>query len=203
MEPPKPWRLEMFPRLLADHRHTLKSLKIGILSKGYSTINLLRFPNLEVLSLSHWTYRETPEAAVALLLAPRLHTFIWNFRMVDCDWGETWSDFGVEQKGWLLEFAERAYERKAALRRIEILYSPVLSIDWGGPETREELAVCVPPWDMMDEVRDKVRPLGIEIDYNRCWTREECLKKIELEEISRRRAKMFGDMASLRRLKPI
>ena len=35
---------------------------------------------------------------------------------------------------------------------------------------------------MMDEVKAKIKPLGIELEYNECWTRDECLKSIERAE---------------------
>jgi len=172
---PVPWRLDMFQWLLADHKYTLKSLEIGSLTSGYTSISLLDFPNLETLNLSHWAYRESPEVSAASLLAPRLHTFIWDFRILD-QHSESWSDFGNEQKEWLLRFAELAAEKRSALRKIEILFCPD---EYSSPQTREELAVCVSPWDLMDEAKDKIKPLGIELEYAGSWKREGWLQKIE------------------------
>jgi hypothetical protein len=36
----------------------------------------------------------------------------------------------------------------------------------------------------MDEVGEKIRPLDIELVYNKCWSREECLRRIEEGEKS-------------------
>ncbi len=36
----------------------------------------------------------------------------------------------------------------------------------------------------MEEVKEKIKPLGIELEYNKCWSREECLRNIELKEKS-------------------
>jgi hypothetical protein len=175
---PVRWRLEMFQSLLAPHQATLKSIEIGTLGLGYTPMNFLSFPKLEVLNLSQWVYRETPEVATASLLAPKLHTFIWNFTIIEPH-SEPWTDIGEEQKKWLLKFAELAKESKSGLRKIRIVFHPD---EHGGPRTREELAVCVTPWDLMDEARDKIRTWGIELDYDKPWTREECLRRIELEE---------------------
>lgn len=77
--------------------------------------------------------------AAATLLAPRLHTFIWDFTIID-QHSESWTDIGDGQKEWLLKFAEIAAARKSALRKIEIVFCPD---EWSGPRTREELAALV------------------------------------------------------------
>jgi hypothetical protein len=114
------------------------------------------------------------------LLAPQLHTFIWDFRIID-QHTESWSDFSAPQQEWVLRFAELAKDRKSKLSRIEIVFCPD---GFQSPRSREELAVCVSPWDLMDEVGEKIRPLGVELVYNKCWSREECLKRIEEDEKS-------------------
>jgi hypothetical protein len=191
---PVRWRLDMFQWLLADHQTTLKSIEIGSLGLGYTPINFLEFPKLEILNLSHWVYKESPEVAAASILAPSLHTFIWDFRVND-QHSESWTDFGEEQKEWLLGFAELAIARKSALRKIQIVFCPDES---DGPTTREELAICVTPWDLMDEARDKIEPLGIELMYNKCWTREECLQRFERDEKLRgERSEIEEDETSL------
>jgi hypothetical protein len=91
----------------------------------------------------------------------------------------------------VLRFAELAVERKSKLRRIEIVFCPD---EYQAPRSREELAVCVSPWDLMDEVGEKIRPLGIELAYNKCWSREECLERLEQEE---RRSESGKDEAPL------
>jgi hypothetical protein len=75
-----------------------------------------------------------------------LHTFIWDFRVIDQQ-SESWEDFGVVQKEWLLKFCALGRERSSALKRIEILFSPD---EWAGPKTKEELEGIVSPWELMD-----------------------------------------------------
>jgi hypothetical protein len=176
---PSRWRLETFQWLLADHQNTLKSIEISSSGGGYSPINFMEYPKLERLKLSHWVYRETAETAAASILAPKLHTFIWDFTVYD-QHSEHWTDFDQPQKKWLLKFAELAAARKnSALKRIKIIFLPDT---WEYITSREALAACVTPWDMMDEVKAKIKPLGIELEYNECWTRYECLKSIERAE---------------------
>ena len=121
--------------------------------------------------------------AATTLLAPRLHTFIWNFISSDGH-SESWDDFGVGQKEWLLKFAEIAAARKSALRKIEIAFRPD---EWTGPTTREQLAALVSsPWDLMADARAKIKLLGIELEWNEFWSREECLRRIKgAEEFER------------------
>jgi hypothetical protein len=172
------WRLDMFQLLLANQRTTLKSIEIGCLGSYSNPINFLEFPKLEILNLSYWVYRQTPEMAADSLFAPNLHTFIWDFQIID-QHSESWSDFGKEQKEWLIKFAELAIARKSALRKIKIMFYPEGD---DGPRTKEELAGCVTPWELMDEARNEISRLGIELVYNKGETREECLQRIEEEE---------------------
>ena len=179
----------MFQRLLADHQNTLKSIEIGCLpSVGFTftPINFMEYPKLEKLNLSYWVYRETAEAAAASILALKLHTFIWDFQIID-QHTESCSDFDEPQKEWLLKFAELAAARHSALKKIKIIFEPD-TYDY--ITTREQLAACVTPWDRMEEVKAKIRPLGIELEYNEVWTREKCLQEIE-------RAEMFEEEGDL------
>jgi hypothetical protein len=118
-----PWSLNQFQYLLAPHQDTLKSIEIGRLGSGYTPISFLQFSRLEILQLSHWEYRASPEEAAASLLAPRLHTFIWDFRIID-QHTKSWSDFSTPQQEWILRFAELAKERKSKLSKIEIVFHP-------------------------------------------------------------------------------
>jgi hypothetical protein len=34
----------------------------------------------------------------------------------------------------------------------------------------------------MVDAREKIKPFGIELEWNECWSREECLKRIERDE---------------------
>lgn len=49
----------------------------------------------------------------------------------------------------------------------------------------------------MDEAREKIGELGIELVYNKCWSREECLEGLIKEEKSRDEGLESGDEISL------
>lgn len=189
---PATWSLTQFQTLLAPHQETLTHIEIGSLCAGYTPINFSSFPRLEVLRLSNWVYSATAEEAAFSLLAPRLHTFIWDFRVID-QHTESWDDFSAPQKEWVVRFAELAAERKSGLRRIKIVFCPD---EYYGPKTREELEVCVTPWDLMDEARQKMEGLGIELTWNKCWSREKCLERLIREEEYRDEGVESGDEVS-------
>jgi hypothetical protein len=178
---PARWDLSSF-QCLHDHRDSLKSIEIGALGGDMGAISFLDFTNLETLNLSRWAFHFSPEVARSTLLAPQLHTFIWDFTVED-QHSEVWSDFGREQKDWIVKFAELAVEQKSVLRKIKIVFNPDTPDEWFSPGTREELRdwvsnwVC--PWDLMYEARDAIRPSGIELSYNRRWIQQECLQRTE------------------------
>ncbi len=174
---PVSWDLRLLQSLLHDQRASLKSIVIGALEREKRGISFLDFPELEILTLSRWVFDFSPEVASATLLAPKLHTFIWDFTIID-QHSESWSDFGPEQRDWILGFAERAIKRKSALRRIEIIFAPE---HWSGPNTRELLKDRLSPWDLMDQVRDAIRP-DIGLSYSPNWSREECLALLDAGE---------------------
>lgn len=178
------WDLSLFPGLLYDHQTSLKSIEIGELGRGDKYINLLDFPNLETLKLSRYVFDLTPEAACATFLAPKLHTFIWDFTVLDQS-SESWTDFGQKQKEWISKFAELAIAQKSMLRKIEIIFTPD---QWSRPKTREQLRDWGWPWDLMDEVRDAIKP-DIQLSYNKCWEKQEILGRIEEEEQRERETK--------------
>jgi hypothetical protein len=171
-----------FFQCLHDHRDSLKSIEIEALGGDMGTISFLDFTNLETLNLSRWAFNISPEVARSTLLAPKLHTFIWHFTIRGWQ-NDSWRDFGQEQKNWIVKFAELATEEKSALRKIKIVFNPETPGEWFGPGTREELRdwVCKwdCPWDLMDEARDAIRLRGISLSYNRLWTRQECLQRME------------------------
>ncbi|KAF8864566.1 hypothetical protein BDZ45DRAFT_15160 [Acephala macrosclerotiorum] len=182
------WDLSLFQGLLHDHRTSLKSIKIGALGREKKDINLLDFPNLETLKLSRFVFNLTPEAVCATLLGPKLHTFIWDFTVLDQS-SESWTDFGQKQRDWILKFAELAIAQKSALQKIEIVFTPD---QWSSPETRQQLRDWGWPWDLMDEVRDAIKP-DIELTYNKCWEKQDILGRIEEKERKERETKEMLD----------
>ncbi|CZR51719.1 uncharacterized protein PAC_01596 [Phialocephala subalpina] len=178
------WDLGHFQSLLQDHRSSLKGIEIGALGREKKDISFLNFPNLETLNLSCFVVSPSPEVACATLLGPKLHTFIWDFTVIDQS-SESWIDFGQKQKDWILKFAELAIAQQSALRKIEIIFTPDR---WSCPQTREQLRDWGWPWDLMDEVRDAIKP-DIELSYNKCWEKQECLDRIEERERNEREEK--------------
>ena len=150
----------MFQALLEPHQDTLQRIEIGSLTGGgFTPINFLSFPNLQVLQLSHWAYRETPEVAASSLLAPRLHTFIWDFRVLYLE-NKPREDFGVEQKEWLIDFCRLGREKRSALKKVKILF---VTDEWQVPRTREVWEITVSPCGLMDEVKEVVQGFDIEL----------------------------------------
>jgi hypothetical protein len=156
------WSLNTFSWLLEDHRETLKSIKISGVQRDYGDLSFLDFTNLETLNISRWVIDFTPEVACSKFLAPRLHTFVWDFATWD-QHNEQWHDFGTDQKEWIVKFGEVAAAQKSALRRIKIVFTPDrFSCPW----PREELMEVVFPWKLMDEAAEILRPLGIQLSWN-------------------------------------
>jgi hypothetical protein len=117
------------------------------------------FPQLEVLRLSRWQMEKDLEFSCEeanVLLAPNLETFGWDFGVYP---HTSWTDFGNKEEDWLRGLAKAAITRKAALKRIEITYSPDPDL-WG---VKEEDGY---PWDRMDRIRDEIRPCGITLEYS-------------------------------------
>jgi hypothetical protein len=156
------WDLGTFESLLAPYRSSLKSVSINSLtSGGQKTIDVSSFTELYTLTLSHWQLECTPELASSMLLAPKLHTFIWDFGAYD-QHSESWSDFGQVQVDWILKFAELAAAKKSMLKTIEIMFIPHPG---SAPSTREEHEAVGNPWDRMAALVPAMRLLGIKLRY--------------------------------------
>jgi hypothetical protein len=165
------WSLNTFQWILKDHRETLKSVKISGVHPDYERFSLLDFTNLNTLDISRWVIFFTPEVACSKFLAPRLHTFVWDFATWD-QHNEQWHDFGTDQKEWIVKFGEVAAAQKSALRRIaqkstlrriKIVFTPDR---FPSPSTRDELMEVVFPCKLMDEAAEILRPLGIQLSWN-------------------------------------
>ncbi|GMF71926.1 unnamed protein product [Aspergillus oryzae] len=176
--------LPMLSEWLAIHKDTLKSIDIGSLSRGGDRrlFNACDFPKLEVLALSRWQlagwspHRDegltfSPLDA-DLLLGASLHTFTLDFTVHD-QHSESWTDFGEREEHWVAKVARAAITRKAALRKIKIIFTPDY---WTG---REEDGY---PWDRMDRIHDEISPHGLVLEYNKpALTKEEWLQVLRQE----------------------
>jgi hypothetical protein len=112
---------------------------------------------------------------------PKLHTFIWDYHHITGDsLSERWQEFGQPEKGWNIKFGQLAAAQKSALRHIKIIFTP---LRWSAPLTRQELTDWAYPWDLMDEAAEKLRPLGIDLSYNKKPKEEadEIVRKIKWE----------------------
>lgn len=149
--------------MLMTHKETLKSIEIGYLPPEGRIRRFVAsdFPQLEVLRLSRWQMakdlEEFSHEEADALLVPKLKIFGWDFGIYD-QHTESWTDFGHKEEGWLRGLAKVATMRKAALKRIEIIYNPEpLPAEW------EQDGY---PWDRMDRLRDEIRPSGITLEYS-------------------------------------
>ncbi|RDW69256.1 hypothetical protein BP6252_08276 [Coleophoma cylindrospora] len=157
------WELQFFQELLCGHRDSLVNVEIGAVGRrGGEHISFLEFPKLVTLDISYWNFDFSPEVAAATLLAPNLHTFIWNFTIED-QHNETSSDFGEEQKLWVSRFAELAAAHESALRKIVIIFNPDIYL---GSPTEEELDEIIKPWTLMAEAAEVMKSTGIELSYD-------------------------------------
>jgi hypothetical protein len=154
------WDFATFETVLAPYRDTLKHITIGYLSGGTKTIDFSGFTELLTLNLSRWQLDCSPETASSTLLAPKLHTFTWDFGIYD-QHSESVTDFAEPQADWILALANLAAARKASLKTIEIEFNPESSYS----QTAEQHEALKRPWDLMNGLSIKMRPLGIELKY--------------------------------------
>ncbi|KAE8138640.1 hypothetical protein BDV38DRAFT_281941 [Aspergillus pseudotamarii] len=172
--------LPILSEWLAIHKHTLKSINIGYLPfGGNELLQASGFPKLEVLTLSRWQLGGWPRYATEklafsishadILLGPNLHTFILDFSIYG-QHSEAWTDFGEQEEHWVTPFAEAAIERKAALRKIDIVFKPSYKKSTEGQGY---------PWDRMDRIRDEIQLHGLVLEYNKpCLTKEKWLQPL-------------------------
>jgi hypothetical protein len=162
--------LPMLHTMLLPHRATLKVIDIGYVSRQGTArsahFRACDFPALEILRLSRRQMEVdltfTPEQEEALLGGPALKIFGWDFSIYD-QHNEHWTDFGAPEQCWLSNFAKAAIKKKKPLSKIEIQFSPD-DPSWTSSEA--EIAAGVYPWDLMDKIRDEIRPAGLTLVYN-------------------------------------
>lgn len=93
-----------------------------------------------------------------MLLAPKLHTFIWDFQFGS----DSWPDFAQPQCDWILDFAKQSLAKLSALRTIENRFSleePSMPKIW---EHDKEAGY---PWDRLEELRCKMQLLRISLKH--------------------------------------
>jgi hypothetical protein len=147
----------------------LKSIYISDRAASQLSTGFLEFSKLETLHLSRWLFDLSP-AFWQTLLAPRLHTFIWDFNIRHQH--SAWSDFGVQQKDRIVGFAEAARAQKSALRKIKIEFNPDAMHAEGQSLTREQLDSGPDPWRLLYDAQESLASCGIELSYDtpsRSW----------------------------------
>lgn len=151
--------------MLAPHKNTLRSLKIGALGHVYGVGRLSDFSiftALEELSLSRWQLGghglAFQDEDANLLLAPRLKRFILNLP----DGRKAYYQYskghvtGKEER-WIRGFAQAAVNRKARLTEIHVKCPT-------NPPVRRVYEVY--PWDCMDNLNAVFGPQGIAVTYD-------------------------------------
>ena len=103
----------------------------------------------------------SPKEAALMFLAPKLRKFTLDFGIYD-QHSESWSDFGVTEEQWILDFSELASSRGSALREFWIQFQPD---EWSSPYTREVYEAVGYPWDKMDAMKGTMSARGITLEY--------------------------------------
>lgn len=154
--------------------------------KRKTLIDLSPFVSLEEFWVSKHGFDATPEKAASVFLAPKLRKFTWDFGVHD-QHTESWSDFGVDEEKWILDFAKVAAARGSALEEFRIQFQPDA---WHGHGSLEALeAEGGYPWDRMDAMKDSMSARGIALTYHPppIYSKEEVRRNImELEEEDKR-----------------
>ncbi|KAJ5083800.1 hypothetical protein N7456_013227 [Penicillium angulare] len=169
---------------LSVHKDTLKSIYIDLLGFPHGlSFNAANFPQLEVLRLSRTQICEDPwnrkfdwEPVYAdLLLGPNLHTFGLVFGVMGHSLINNW---GHKEEEWIRQLAKAAWKRKAALKTIEITFSPVSPY----PNLKQGIYSdweYVYPWDRMDKLGNQIQRYGLTLEYTAPpWTKEEWLSEV-------------------------
>lgn len=170
--------------LLWKHRGSVKSIRIGgwpgtalgrysgvfpcANIKSSDAADFSSFTRLESFTLNAHILAHSysaKEIAMQLLSAPQLHTFVWDFRCWSLEDGyETYLDeFDIQRSDWLLSLANTAHEKNFALRWIYVDFVPVIS---SITHLRRRIrSAKYSPWDLMHQLRVKLEPMGISLQY--------------------------------------
>ena len=157
------WDLSIFQSLLAPYQTSLKTLAIGgwCCVKEQSLVDLSSFLSLEEFWVSKHGFAASPKEAALMLLAPKLRKFTLDFGIYD-QHSESWSDFGIAEEKWILDFAELASSHGSALREFWIQFQPDKR---STPDTREAYEAVGYPWDRMDAMKGPMSAKGITLEY--------------------------------------
>ncbi len=182
------WDFHTLELALVTHGDSLKTLRLGSLRRGgQEFLDMAKFPHVEFLHVSAYVLTCSPEMACSKLLAARVRTFVWDFTIED-QHSESWTEFGPVRAQWLHRFACLAIAHKTSLRRIRIVFNPDY---WD--ERADGLEY---PWDLMDLIRDAIKPQGIDLSYSEPRiSRKEFLRKVEEAEAERVRKTRAEDIS--------
>lgn len=176
------WNLAMLHPTLSRHRETLRVVNIRTFStptstfplpsrnpspprhQGLSGFDLRPFSSLTHLTLSRASTGTDPDL-VHHLLAPRLRVFCWSLKTETengrCGGGgggdgAELSDLDWPEEDWLQALWRGAVSKNAALRRVEIEFTPA---------ARNPTSMY--PWDRLERLSGKMRPRGIALRWDR------------------------------------
>lgn len=176
--------LRMLGVWLSSHKDSLQTIDIGFLSRAGRgpLLDVSGFPSLTSLKLSRHSFSDRleslPESDPQQLLAPNLETFTWDF---DSDDGDPvpWNGFGELEERWLEGFVKTAGSKSPLLKTIRIIFRP---------DEEDSKASDGYPWDRLDRVRERCRPLGIRLEYDEPpLSKEAWLECLEEEDEERGR----------------
>lgn len=175
---------------IALHKQSLRSIElVSLFSRVKSCIDLMDYPQLESLTISAWDIDCSNEEAASKLLAPRLKSFIWSFSMLSQSTASV-KDFNDGRADWLRCFIALAVERKSALRKVHLDFTP----DWYPGDEEVNSGVLDYPWDRMVVIAREFGPHGVNVSWNTPpMTKEEMKSQIE-EDRKRRREEEVMDM---------
>lgn len=145
-------------------------------------IDVANLFKMESLTVSGFSLVETPEVTAAKLLGPHLRSLALDYNSEAQD-SEPWDAFGHEEARWIEQFAKLASVQRSSLRKIMILFEPYE----GCLEDYDVSKILQYPWVWMEDARDVIRPLGI----NLSWSRP-CVSKEEFERIVSSTAERLG-----------
>ncbi|RAH84332.1 hypothetical protein BO86DRAFT_397193 [Aspergillus japonicus CBS 114.51] len=163
--PETPASVKIFYPWLQAHPHPLRRMVFGAIpfyslglefrASTFPNLHTVVCPPFHVLSETHPHVYWRPAAAVDQLLGPTVRT-------------PGLLGFDKPQARWLLAFAQGAVaDEGKALRTIRIEFVPY--IDWLGYVDPDDY-----PWDRMEQLKPKMRVLGIALEYDTPpYTREE------------------------------
>ena len=112
----------------------------------------------------------SPDEAAASILAPKLHTAIFDARPTSID-EPTFEILDRGAGSWLSKFAQCAWARQSALREIRVnIFALVREAVSQESVDIEHINECL---DNLEEARQQADQVGIEISYVKCPSRQD------------------------------